>query len=193
MLESLFGSKTRVKILALLLTNPGHAYYVREITRNIEEQINSVRRELLNLKALGIVKSQEKRGKIYFEANQKFEFFNELKKIFDKAEKNMGSDDKLTIMVKKAGDIQYASLSGVFVSDHANQVDLFVVGEVDKRKFKAVVNELEKTAGKEINYCLMSESEYEDRAMLFDRFLTEIMNSPKKILVNYLKAEEEAE
>ena len=56
-LEKLFGSKTRAKLLALFFENPDKSYYVREITRVIEEQINSVRRELTNLNALGLVKT----------------------------------------------------------------------------------------------------------------------------------------
>ena len=46
MIDTLFGSKTRVKLLYLFLNNPGRAFYVREITRRVDEQINSVRREL---------------------------------------------------------------------------------------------------------------------------------------------------
>lgn len=193
MYETLFGSKTRVKLLSLLLTNPGHAFYVRELTRKIDEQINSVRRELLNLKAIGLVKSTEKRGKVYYEVNQKFDFYPELKKMFDKANKNLDSEDKLTFNFKKAGDINFAALMGGFVGDTANQIDLFVVGDVDKRKLKPILSELEKEISREVNYCIMTQDEYEDRKMLFDRFLTEIEASPKKVIVDYMKIETEAE
>ena len=57
MIDALFGSKTRVKLLHLFLNNPGKAFYVREITRLINEQINSVRRELLNMLEVGIITS----------------------------------------------------------------------------------------------------------------------------------------
>ena len=52
--EKLFGSKTRAKLLKLFFENPEKSFYVREITRVIEEQINSVRRELLNLENIGM-------------------------------------------------------------------------------------------------------------------------------------------
>ena len=57
MIDALFGSKTRVKLLHLFLNNPNRAFYVREITRKIDEQINSVRRELANMLNIGIIKS----------------------------------------------------------------------------------------------------------------------------------------
>ena len=54
--EKLFGSKTRAKLLRLFFENPEKSFYVREMTRVIDEQINSVRRELLNLESIGIIK-----------------------------------------------------------------------------------------------------------------------------------------
>ena len=66
MIDALFGSKTRVKLLYLFLNNPGQAFYVREITRLIGEQINSVRRELANMLEVGIVASNNMDNKLYF-------------------------------------------------------------------------------------------------------------------------------
>ena len=59
MLDQLFGSKTRVTLLRLFFDNPDQAYYVRELTRLVGAQINSVRRELDNLSYLGIVQILE--------------------------------------------------------------------------------------------------------------------------------------
>ena len=193
MYESLFGSKTRVKLLSLFLTNPGHAFFVREITRKIEEQINSVRRELLNLKSIGLVTCQEKKGKTYYEINTKFEFYPELKKIFGKVDKDMTEEDRLATILRRSGNVQYAALMGRFVGDQASQVDLFIVGEIDKRKLKPALNELEKEIGREVNYCIMPDQEFEDRSMLFDRFLTEIMSGPKKVVLDNLEVKVETE
>ena len=43
-LEKLFGSKTRAKLLQLFFSNPDKSFYVREMTRVINEQIHSARR-----------------------------------------------------------------------------------------------------------------------------------------------------
>lgn len=193
MYDTLFGSKTRVKLLSLFLSNPGHAFFVRELTRKIEEQINSVRRELLNLKSIGLVTCVEKKGKTYYEVNTRFEFYPELKKIFGKADKNLSEEDKLASALRRSGNVQYAALMGSFVGDQTGQVDLFIVGEIDKRKLKPALSELEKEIGREANYCIMTEQEYEDRSMLFDRFLTEIMAGPKKVVVDNFKIEQETD
>ena len=69
--EKLFGSKTRAKLLRLFFENPEKSFYVREMTRVIDEQINSVRRELLNLEGIGIIKNETFDNKIYYSANTK--------------------------------------------------------------------------------------------------------------------------
>src|SRR3954471_22269739 len=82
MIEQLFGSKTRVKLLQLFYSNPNRSFYVREITRKIDEQINSVRRELSNLLSIGIITSDNTNNKLYYEVNQKYEYYGSLKQIF---------------------------------------------------------------------------------------------------------------
>src|SRR3990167_11160821 len=55
MLEQLFGSRTRIKLLKIFLAQPTQLFFVRELTRAIGERINSVRREIANLIRLGVV------------------------------------------------------------------------------------------------------------------------------------------
>ena len=92
MIEQLFGSKTRVKLLQLFYRNPNRSFYVREITRKIEEQINSVRRELANLLSVGIISSDTNNNRLYYEVNQKFEHYDALRSVFA---------DKSTLNLKK--------------------------------------------------------------------------------------------
>src|ERR1700757_56447 len=82
MIDALFGSKTRVKLLHLFLNNPGKAFYVREITRLIDEQINSVRRELSNMLTVGIITSDTADNKLFYEVNQRYEHYVPLRAIF---------------------------------------------------------------------------------------------------------------
>src|ERR1700739_4601394 len=82
MVEQLFGSKTRVKLLQLFYSNPNRSFYVREITRKIDEQINSVRRELANLLSIGIIASDNTNNRLYYEVNQDYEFYAPLRTIF---------------------------------------------------------------------------------------------------------------
>src|SRR5690606_33156496 len=82
MIDALFGSKTRVKLLHLFMNHPGQSFYVREITRLIEEQINSVRRELSNMLEVGVITSETSDNKLYYQVNQRYEFYPALRAIF---------------------------------------------------------------------------------------------------------------
>ena len=188
MYEKLFGSKTRAKLLSLFMNNSDKSYYVREFTRTINEQINSVRRELANLKSLDIVVSQGKKGKLYYKANKKSDLYTELKKIFAKSakEETAKTEQDMIKTVKNLGDVSYAALMGHFVKDNSSPIDFFIVGKVNRRRLKTFIAQLEKEAKKELNYSLMSLDEFENRKLMFDRFMTEIMASPKDVLVDYV-------
>src|SRR6266567_4072114 len=82
MIEQLFGSKTRVKLLQLFYSNPNRSFYVREITRKIDEQINSVRRELSNLLSIGIITSDAANNRLYYEVDQEYQYYKPLAAIF---------------------------------------------------------------------------------------------------------------
>ena len=55
MLGKLFGSNARVKILKLFLLHPEKKFYIRELSRRLKLQVNSVRRELENLEKFGLL------------------------------------------------------------------------------------------------------------------------------------------
>ena len=149
-------------------------------------QINSVRRELANLKAIGLVRSHAKNGKIYFQANTKSDLFPDLKKLFGKVAQETVYENQLADKLKALGNISYAALLGYFVQDAAMEVDLFVVGNIDKVKLKPIIKELSDEVGHEVNFTVMTPEEFQERHMLFDRFLTEIIAAPKIIVIDYL-------
>ena len=59
MLNQIISSRAKRKILTLLLTNPKKKFYVREISRMVDENINSARKELSKLTAAGLVSSEK--------------------------------------------------------------------------------------------------------------------------------------
>src|SRR5450830_1071803 len=107
MIDALFGSKTRVKLLHLFLNNPGQPFYVREITRKIEEQINSVRRELSNMLEVGIITSDSADNKLYYQVNQRYEYYVPLRAIFGDARDNVKN---ISIVSENGSSKDYASI-----------------------------------------------------------------------------------
>src|ERR1035438_3340937 len=147
MIEQLFGSKTRVKLLQLFYSNPNRSYYVREITRKIDEQINSVRRELSNLLSIGIIVSDSNNNKLYYEVNQKFKFYDPLHQIFsggvNKTVKKSATDSEQAAPVNElssVGHIDLAVFTGQFTRDESSGIDLLIVGDVNPNALQKYVD-----------------------------------------------------
>ncbi|HEX9153461.1 MAG TPA: transcriptional regulator [Candidatus Saccharimonadales bacterium] len=194
MIEQLFGSKTRVKLLHLFYSNPNRSFYVREITRKIDEQINSVRRELANLLNVGIIVSDNTNNRLYYEVNQKYEYYDPLRIIFGNEDSTASlpeatdsqktgatsNDDKL----KSLGKLDLFIYTGQFTRDELSGIDLLIVGEVNQNALAKFVTDLEAQENKEIRYTVMPTSEFNYRRQIKDRFITTVLDSKKQVVID---------
>lgn len=192
-LEKLFGSKTRAKLLNLFFENSNQSFYVREITRVIDEQINSVRRELLNLDSIGIIKNETYDNKVYYSANMKHPYAHALFEMFttkklDNVDKDVRKLDAWEEYVKPVKNY----LVGLVVTNRLpgqDGIDLLIVGNDKTKKLTHWAEVVEKKMGKPLNYVIMSSDDYTYRKSVRDRFLTEVMEmeiakiyDPEKII-----------
>lgn len=192
MVEQLFGSKTRVKLLSLFFNNPGRPFYVREITRKVDEQINSVRRELANLLSIGLVSSDGSNNRLYYEVDPKYEYYEQLRSIFttmptksnDPVVKETREEDKIIKRLKSTGLITFAFLTGSFARESRTNIDIFIVGDVNKARLAKVVAEMEKEMGRELNYSSLTPDEYQYRLSLNDRFVTTVLEARKIVIID---------
>jgi predicted transcriptional regulator len=193
-IEQLFGSKTRVKLLQLFYSNPNRSYFVREITRKIDEQINSVRRELSNLLSIGIITSDNTNNKLYYEVNQKFEYYEPLHQIFGGGLKKSAKKAAATDGVSKdiatetdlrlVGHVDLAVFTGQFTRDDTAGVDILIVGDVNPNALQKYIDDLEGRENKTIRYTVMSLPDFRYRQQIRDRFATAIHKSKKQIVVD---------
>jgi len=210
MIEQLFGSKTRVKLLQLFCQNPNRSFYVREITRKIDEQINSVRRELANLLSIGIITSDNNNNRLYYEVNQSFEHFKALESIFGNKKGFKQTPKKATVKktedaveapseevaealevtdpflaeLIKTGNVRMALYTGQFTRDDSIEVDLVIVGDLNHSAVDNLVAYLEKSEKKSIRYSIFDSTEFSYRRQVNDRFVSNLLTSKKVILID---------
>ena len=190
--EKLFGSKTRAKLLRLFFENPSKSFYVREMTRVIDEQINSVRRELLNLESIGVIKNETFDNKVYYSANNKHPFCKPLTDIFTKKIDTTREKD-----VKESSWDDYCRpvknyLKGLIVTNRLpgqDGIDMLIIGNDKTKKLTRWAEVIEKKQGKPINYVIMSADDFTYRKSVRDRFIAEVMEmeiteiiDPEKII-----------
>ena len=206
MIEQLFGSKTRAKLLQLFLSNPNRSFYVREITRKIDEQINSVRRELANLLSIGIITSDTTDNRLYYEVNQDYQYYEPLAQIFGNKkpapakkssssktkkaadvpapEVEVAADHPLVVDLAKYGQIDIVVLSGQFTRDDSAGADVLVVGSMPNASFENVMSTFEQNEGKELRYALFSLDDFRYRRQINDRFISDFLLAKKQVLTD---------
>lgn len=185
--EKLFGSKTRAKLLKLFFESPEKSFYVREITRVIEEQIHSVRRELLNLESIGVVKNETYDNKVYYSADMKHPYAHALVEIFSKKVVPMKDKD-----VKEGGWEEYVKpvkkfLAAVMVTNRVpgqEGIDLLIVGDDKTKKLTHWAEVVEKKVGKPLNYVIFSVEDFLYRKSVRDRFVMEILDMDVSELID---------
>lgn len=183
MLKRLFTSKARIKLLETFLLNPDGEFFIRELTRKLDEQINSIRRELGNLKAFGLLRSRFRNRKKFYVANKHFILFNELRSIFMKASATL---ENIAKKLQKLGKIDLLIISGIFLEKNT-QTDLFIVGEIDKKELEDfVTRELE--LKRPIKMSVINKEDFLYRLKVNDKFVHELLSDPENIIaVNKLE------
>lgn len=172
MLKRLFTSNTRIKLMTIFLMNPAEEYFIRELTRKLDEQINSIRRELDNLKRVGLLKTRTKNRKKYYYANTSFIIYEELKSIIIKA---VSSNENLIKDIQKMGEVIVLALSGQFVERPTTSVDMLIVGNVDRERLTQYINNELRTK-RPIKFTVMNEEDYRYRVSCKDKFVSDLMN-----------------
>jgi len=197
MLEDLFGSKTRAKLLTLFFNNIEGAFYVRGISRELKENINSIRREILNLEKLEIIRTvplneiditeaeatkDKQENKKYYQVNKDYTLYEELKNLVVKSK--LLVDKKLLEKLKDIKGMKLLVLAGAFVGDNQARCDILIVGNIPKEKIRRLITGMEKNFSNPIRYSVMTQKEYDYRNTMTDKFLFEIMEGKKHIVVD---------
>ncbi len=176
-------SRVRAKLIKIFLSHPQEMYYVRELTRASKEEINAVRRELARMDEKGMVKSEKRGNRLYYQFRETYPFFPELLAI---VAKTTALGKAIIANKAKLGFIKYAFLSSSFVrglKKSASDVDLVIVGKVIMPQISLIVKDYEEDTGIEVNYSCMTEEEFSYRLSRKDPFITVILSKARIMIL----------
>lgn len=176
-LKALFSSQTRVKLLSTFLLHPEREYFIRELTRLLSEQINSIRRELENLRKIGLVRARHRNRKKYYRAEQDFLLYSDLRSLFAKV---VQGESPLVHGFRTLPHVQLGLLAGSFCGTES-KVDLLLVGNVRKELVESLLSQ--DPQYRNVKYSVFSEADFLYRLSLKDRFVTEILHDPRHLIV----------
>jgi len=176
-------SRVRIKLLQAFLSQPQEMFYVRELTRLIEEEINAVRRELARMQNAGMVQSEKRGNRLYYQFRSNYPFFSELLSLVTKTTPVGRS---IINNRSKLGFVKYAFVSERLVRSlprQENELDLVIIGKVIMPQLDQIVKKLEKKLETEINYSSMTEEEFKYRKNRKDPFITDVLLHPHIMLI----------
>lgn len=184
MLEELFVSRVRVKILQLFLSSPQDSlFHVREIVRRVSEEINAVRRELARMEKYGLVTSEWRANRRLYHFRKDYIFYRELLSL---VAKTSGLGGNLIKNKGKIGKIKFAFISTKFLKSelsNAEDVNLLVVGSIVLPELQSIISDEQAKREKEINYSFMDEEEFKFRVRRRDPFILRVLIQSKVMLI----------
>ncbi len=188
-LDNLFGSRIRVKILKFLFRNYPGDFLAGELAGRTQESYSAAKKEMESLTKLRLIK-KTKTARIKYSLNPNFEFFEELKNLILKA--SPAEKNKMVAKILKLGRIKLALVSGVFLNSNESvsgnsAADLFIVGDdINKDRLRTFLKALEAEVGREVKLSIMDKEEFDYRYGMFDRFVRVLLESPHEKIINKL-------
>lgn len=176
-------SRVRVALIELFYAHPSEMYYVRQITREVDEEINAVRRELDRMIDHGIIRKEQRGNRLYYFLNPQYYYYPELMCM---VAKSVGIGRKFHKYKAKLGKLQYVVFSGKFAKHLPrahDDVDILIVGDAVQAEVAQLIKEEERNRGREINFTILSEQEFEFRKQRRDPFLIEILSGSRVMIV----------
>lgn len=182
-MEQLFISKVRVKLLQLFLTSPDPLMHVREIVRQVGEEINAVRRELSRMEKVGFLASEWRANRRLYRVRQDYVYYSQL---LGMVAKTAGLGGAIVKNKSRLGRIKYVMMALRFVKNEPSgpeDVDLLVVGQIVSPELQVLVADEQAKREAEINYSYMDEAEFNFRVKRRDPFILKVITQPKIMIL----------
>ena len=183
MLEKLFTSKARVKILELLIFDPLSEFHLRDVARRTKVSAPYVKKELDQLRKINLVKETAKGNLKLYRINKDSPIIEDIKRIFIKTD-SLGNF--LSEKLSETGRIDYALIYGSFARGEETEnsdIDLLIIGNMDEENLVPLIGEIEKRISREVNYILWTPEEFKKRAKERQNLLLDIIDKPLVMIV----------
>ena len=181
-LERFFRSRAQILILKLLFLNPAGELHLNEMARRTGLSPSVVAKECAILLNLGVVKRTARGNQTLYQINKEGVMHEELKRIIMKYELL----DVILANKFQGEKVRYALIYGSFAKGKEGEksdVDLLVVGDMDEDHLLKAMHEVERETGREVNYVLWNEREFEAKVRGQIPLLGEISKTPVIMVV----------
>lgn len=203
LLDVLFESAHKVRLLRLFINNPESSFTLDEIKRLTQLPQARITRELTKLAKIEFIRIKTQQARTDAKKNKRKKSVKSRKKITgiqlnlefpllgeirDLILKSSGAPrKKMLAQIKRLGKIKLVALSGIFINSDQERIDLLIVGDdISQRLLEKFLVQVESEIGKNLRYAVMDTDEFRYRMNMYDRFLRDVLERPHEKLFNKL-------
>lgn len=177
-------SKTRQRLLAVLLLQPDRPWYLSELARHLRLSPSSLQRELAQFADAGILEQRQDGNRVYFQADRSCPIFPELQRILAKTAGLADVvRDALTPLQAK---IDLAFIYGSIASSQewsSSDVDLMLVGSATLADLALPLRSIEQQLGRDVNPTIYTKDDFLKRVRQKNHFLTAVLKTGLLFLI----------
>jgi len=169
--------------MGLFFHNPDQSYHLRRVSREVDQEINAVKRELDILEKAKVLLKEKRLNKSVYSLNPSWLFYDEFVRIFAK---NTNLVKALLKDKAKLGKLQYLAMTLKLPKKEKiapSEVYLLFVGIVVAQEVQKIIHSVEKEYPFEVNYTVMTKEEFGYRKKQKDPFIWEFLKEPKIMVV----------
>ena len=185
-LSKIFGSKCRAKLLEKFFleyyAGKNEGFHMRWLARDLDEQINSVKRELDSLEDLWVLKSRSELRKKIFVINPHFYLMKEFQDIFLKSYNPL---EAIKWYFKKQSLLEVVivneSVKTKLIDDGKAILDIFMIGEIDREELAEFLQSV--FFDKKVKFAIISTEDFFNRLSYGDKLIHNILREKGNIFI----------
>ena len=200
-LEKLFGSQAKVKIMRLFLFNSETAFDLDTISGRALVSRDESKKEVLTLERIGMIKKKIFTKEIIKKHNKNnqlvrvkasgwvlddtFFYLVPLQNFLIHI--NPFKNKDIIEKIGRAAKLKLLIISGVFIQQTESRIDLLIVGDnIRKSYLESTIKAIESEMGKELRYAFFETSDFQYRLGMCDKLVRDILDYPHEKIVDKL-------
>jgi len=155
---------------------------MRGLARELDEQINSVKRELDNLEELWVLRSRTELRKKIFTINTNFYLIDEFENIFlktynplDEVKKYFKTQNLLEVVIVNK------SIEKKLFEDGKAILDIFMIGEIEREWFSEFLQSI--FFDRKVKFAIISTEDFFNRLSYWDKLIHNILREKWNIFI----------
>lgn len=185
-ISKIFWSQCRTKLLEKFFleyeSGNNGGFHMRWLARDLDEQINSIKRELDSLTELWVLKNKMELKKKIFFINEKFILIEEFVSVFIKIYNPI---DKMKAYFKTKNELELIiineSVKNKLSESWKSILDIFLIWDINKSELNAFLASV--FYGRKVKYAVISTEDFYHRLDFWDKLIKNILTEPGNVFV----------